>query len=77
MAMTTEKIVENFLRQIIQPIVGKPVHESASELHLKLNTNAASVHSNRGIGKLGLLFLTLKRVVHAKLSTMLFVSQTT
>ena len=39
-----------------------------------LNANAASVHSNRGNGKLGMLFLTLSGVACATLSTIPSVS---
>ena len=39
----------------------------------QFNTNATSVHSNRGNGQLGLLFLTLKGAVHTTLSTIPFV----
>ena len=38
-----------------------------------LNTNTASVHSNRGNGQLGLIFLTLSGVVYAILSSTPFV----
>ena len=41
-------------------------------LHLTLNTNAISVHSNRGNEKLGLLVITLAGVVYATLSITLF-----
>ena len=38
-----------------------------------LNTNAASIHSNRGNGQLGLIFLTLSGAVYATLSSTPFV----
>lgn len=45
---TVEKIIENFSHAKIHPIIGQLNYETMSEVHLKLNTNAASVHSNRG-----------------------------
>ena len=59
MATTAEKIVENFPHKTIQAIIGQPTYETFAILHLILNTNAASVHSNRGNEQLGLIFLTL------------------
>ena len=57
---SAEKILEKFPHPTISPIIGKPTHETLAESHLKLNTNAASVHSNRGNGQLGYLALTVK-----------------
>jgi len=73
MSSSAEKIVENFPHPTIQPIVGQPTYESLAELHLKLNANAASVHSNRGNGQFGLIYLTLKGEVYATLSAVPFV----
>ena len=64
MSSALDKVVELFPHPTVQPIVGQPSYESIAELELKLNTNAASVHSNRGDGKLGLLFLTVKPAVY-------------
>ena len=63
MLSALDKVVELFPHPTVQPIVGQPSYETIAELELKLNTNAASVHSNRGDGKLGLLFLTVKPAV--------------
>ena len=73
MATTAEKIVENFPHKTIQASIGQPTHETLATLHLTLNTNAASVHSNRGNGQLGLMFLTLSGAVYATLSSTPFV----
>ena len=73
MATTAEKIVENFPHKTIQSIIGQPTYETLAILHLILNTNAASVHSNRGNGQLGLIFLTLNGAVYATLSETPFV----
>ena len=59
-SLSSEKIIETFPHPTITPIVGQPNYESIAELHLKINTNAASVHSNRGNGYLGHLYLTIK-----------------
>ena len=57
---TAEKIIESFPHPTIQPIVWKLNYESIAEVHLKLNANTASMHSNRGNGRLGRLFLTVQ-----------------
>ena len=66
---TAERILENFPHPIISRIVGQPNYETLAEVHLKLNTNAASIHENIGNGKLGLMFLTVKPQVHATMSS--------
>ena len=58
MASSTEKIRDNFPFLSVEPIVGEPTYDTIKALHQKLNTNAASVHSHLGDGKLGLLYLT-------------------
>ena len=73
MATNTDTVIESFPHPTITPIVGQPNYESLAELHLKLNTNAASVHSNRGNGQYGLIYLTLKPAVYATLSAVPFV----
>ena len=70
---TAEKILENFPHPHIQPIVGQPTYESIAEMHLKLNANADSVHTNLGNGKLGFLYLTVEPSVYNSLSTVVFV----
>ena len=77
MATTAEKIVENFPHKTIQAIIGQPTCETLAILHLILNTNAASVHSNRGNGQLGLTFLTLSGAVCTTLSSTPFVPEST
>ena len=64
MPTTPDKIVESFPHPTIMPIVGQPTYETLAEIHLKLNTNAASVHSNLGNGLLGLLFLPVSPAVY-------------
>ena len=59
-ANTAEKILESFPHPTIVPIIGQPTHETIDQAHLKLNANAASVHSHRGNGQLGLLYLTVQ-----------------
>ena len=49
-ATRAEKIIESFPHPTILPIVGQSTYESIAEVHLKLNTNAASVYSHRGNG---------------------------
>jgi len=75
-SLSADKIIETFPHPTITPIIGQPTYESIAELHLKLNANAASVHSNRGNGALGLLFLTIKPEVYSTLSNVPFLPPT-
>ena len=76
--MTTaiDKIVDNFPHPNISPIVGQPTYETLAQLHLQLNSNAASVHSNLGNGQLGLLQLTVSEAVYNTLSATPFIRPT-
>ena len=77
MAPTSEeKILENFTHTTIEPIIGKPTYETLASVHLKLNTNAASVHLHHGNGQLGYLALTVKEAVYNTLSSMPFIPPT-
>ena len=69
-----DKIVEGFPHPTITPIIGIPNYESISEIHIKLNSNAASVHSELGNGALGLLALTVTPAVHDTLAGVPFVA---
>ena len=73
MPSSIQKIVDGFPFPTIDPIVGTPDYESVADIHLKLNSNAASVQSNIGCGTLGLLFLTVLPAVYATLSTIAFI----
>ena len=68
-----DKIVEGFPHHTITPIIGIPTYESISEIHIKLNLNAASVHSELGNGALGLLALTVTPPVYNTLAGVAFV----
>ena len=72
MPSALEKIVESFPHPTVTPIVGQPSYETIAELQLKLSTNAASIYSHRGNGRLGLLFLTVKPAVYNTQSTETF-----
>jgi len=75
MTLTSEeKILEKFPHPTIQPIIGKPSYDTLAVVHLKLNTSAALVHSNRGNGQLGYLALTVKDTVYNTLSPILFIT---
>ena len=69
-----DKIVEGFPHPTITPIIGIPTYESISEIHIKLNSNAASVHSELGNGALGLLALTVTPAVHNTLAGVPYVT---
>jgi hypothetical protein len=74
MPTAIDKLVENFPHPNITPIDGQPNYETLAELHVQLNSNAASVHSNLGNGQLGLLPLTVSDVVYNTLSNTPFVT---
>ena len=73
MPSLNKKIVDGFPFLMIDPIIETPDYESIADIHLKLNSNAASVQSNLGCGTLGILFLTVSPAVYATLSTTKFV----
>ncbi len=75
-ATAIDKLVNNFPHPNLSPIVGQPNYETLAQLHLKLNSNAASIHSNLGNGQLGLLQLTLSADVYNTLSATPFISPT-
>ena len=68
-----DSIVEGFPYPTIPPINGQPTFTTLKELHVKLNANAASVHSNLGDGNLGYLYLTVTDEVYATLSEVPFI----
>jgi hypothetical protein len=57
----------------IPPILGIPSYATIAELHLKVNTNVASVYSSLGDGSHGLLTLTVSATVYNTLSAIPFV----
>src|SRR5687767_1227862 len=69
-----DQTLENFPHPIINPIIGVPTYSTIAEINLKLNANAASIHSNLGNGALGLLALTVTTEVFNTLSNVLFVA---
>ena len=71
--MSIKHIVDGFPFPTIDPIIGIPNYETIAELHLKLNSNAASVHSNLGCGTLGIIHLTVSPAVYYTLSDTPFV----
>jgi hypothetical protein len=68
-----DKVVDGFPHPTIFPITGMPNYEALSELNLKLNSNASSVHSDLRNGQLGLLALTVLVAVYNMLSNIPFV----
>ena len=74
MPSSIKKLIESFPNPTILPFVGQPTYETLAEIHLKLNTNAASVRSHLGNGQLGLLYLTVLPDVYLTQSATLFVS---
>ena len=65
---TIETIIGSFPIAIIAPIVGTPRYETLQELSKQLGTNAASVASELGGGKLGHLTLTVPAAEYLVLS---------
>jgi hypothetical protein len=77
MATAINKIVSNFPHPHLDPIVGQPSYETVHQLHLQLNLNAASIHSNLSDGELGVLQVTVLIKVYDTLSTAPFVESAT
>ena len=73
MPSSIEKIMDRFPFPTVDPIFGTPDYESIADIHLKLNSDAASVQSNLGCGTLCILFLTVLPAVYATLSKIVFV----
>ena len=73
MPFTIENIVDGFPCPSIPPIVGAPHSEKISEVHLQLNYNAVSVHSNLSDRSLGLLYLNVLPTVYNTLSATEFI----
>ena len=73
MPRSLNKIMDSFPHPKILPIVDQPTYETLDEIHLKLNTNAASVHSHIGNGQLSLLYLTVLPDVYNTQSAIAFV----
>ena len=70
------KIVEGFPHLMITPINWTPSYEILAEVHIKLNSNAASVHLELGNGALGLLALTVPPSVYSTLVRVSFITPT-
>ena len=73
MPSALDKVIDSFSHPTIQPILGQPTYETLAEVHLKLNTNTASVHSHLGNGQLGILFLTIAPTIYNTQSNIVFV----
>jgi hypothetical protein len=67
-------IIEGFPHPTITPMNGIPSYKTIAEVNLKLNANAASVHSNLGDGAHGLLTLTLDPAVYLTLINVPFIA---
>ena len=61
--------MDGFPFPTISLIIGAPNYKTIAKVHSKLNSNAASLQSNLGCGKLGLLHLTISSAVYALSST--------
>ena len=64
MPFALKKVINSSPHPTIQPIMGQPTYEMLAKVHLKLNTNVASVHSHLGNGQLGILFETIAPAIH-------------
>ena len=65
--------MEGFPFQTIDPISDSPNYKKIAKVCLKLNSNAASIHSNSRNSTLGILYLTLSPAVYSTLSATSFV----
>jgi len=76
MIFTTDTIVKDFPHPTIPPIIGIPTYATIAEVNLKLNANAAFIHSILGNGALGILALTVKKSVYDTFSSTPFTAPT-
>ena len=76
MPTTVETIREGFPYPSIDQEPGCPTYVIISEVHKKLKTNSASVHSNLGGGQHGLLGLTLQDRTYTTLTGVPFILPT-
>ena len=74
MPTVIDRIMDGFPFPTISPIIIPTNYETIFEVHLKLNSNAASVQSDLGCGTLGLFSLTVSPSVYATLSATAFIA---
>ena len=74
MPTAIDKSMDGFLFPTILLIIGALNYETIAKVHLKYNSNAASVKSYFGCGTLGLLQLTVFPAVYTTLSSTAFIS---
>ena len=70
----TDKITAGFPRPIVDPILGLPTYATIKELHVQLNSNAASIFMNIGDGQHDLLRLAVSNAQYNSVSTVPFVA---
>ena len=73
MSRSIDSIIDGFPHPTIPIIQGIPTYETLTELNIKLNANAASVYSDGGDGRNGLLILTVSATTYATVSQTPFV----
>lgn len=64
----------NFPHKTLPRIIGPPTYETIRDMHLKMNENCISVHSNLGNGQLGHLGISVTASVYDTLSAVPFVA---
>lgn len=74
MATAIDKLVHGFLHPNLSLIIGQPTYRTLVQLHLKLNSKAASIYSNLGNGQLSLLQPILSADVYSTLLATPFIS---
>ena len=73
MATATATIIGTFPHPNIPNIIGIPTFAEISRINVLLNANAASVHSNLGDGRNGLLALTVTQQVYMSITGVPFI----
>ena len=69
-----EFIREGFLHPNVDPIRRKPTYKSIVDVQRQLNSNDASLHSNLGNGKSGLLMLMVMPIIYLNQSGIAFIA---
>jgi hypothetical protein len=73
MVSSHDKIMANFPHKTLPRIIGPPTYKTIRDMHLKINENCISVHSNLGNGLLGHLGISVTAAIYNTLSAIPFV----
>ena len=70
--ISPESVATTFPHPLLTSIIGRPTYQTLAAIHLKLNTNAASIFLNHGDGIHGLLALSVSPKIYLSTTGMAF-----